>query len=156
MTEFIVRNDLRGHNCLPEYFRKKRRNPHRLNTFLPFTEKAGINESDFADITSIVLDYQNTCTDLRGIEKLVNLEKFSIVGAAADMTSLSKCLKLKEILIYDPCVINDLEALLGHPSLKSIVLHGYLTNYDEKELQQLKEKFKHLDEFKVYLQLSCS
>jgi hypothetical protein len=152
---FEVTTDLRKHNCLPEYFSKEiwKRQVSLDNTFLPFTEKARIDESDFLDITSIDLSYQNTCTDLRGIEKLVNLETFYIIGAAADMTSLSKCLKLKEIIIGDPCLINDLEALIDHPSLRILRLYGCLTNYDENELQILKEKFRHLEEFKAQLRV---
>lgn len=142
MDTFTVKTDLRETNYLPEYFYKEVNTDNISNhkEGIPFIQRAKIHNP--LEIRKLYFSYQNTCTDLRGIEDLKNLEDFCIVGAAADMESLSKCRKLKSIIIYDPCMIHDLECFLSHPSIQIIDLRGYLTNYDSIEVGYLINEFK--------------
>lgn len=82
-------------------------------------------------------------TDLRGIECLENLELF--VGEnndLADMISLSKCKKLKSVIVRSGMGIWDLEAFLGHPTIKLLYFYCPPTNYEELYLYKLIKKFK--------------
>lgn len=127
--KFIIKNDMRKNNHVSMFGNIVTIN-HK-NKPVEFTKKTGILPELYETITEIEFSYQNTCLDLHGIEKLVNLEKITMMGALADMTSLANCKKLKEIHIVDSCMIDDLEALNNHPTLEILNLHGFLTNYDK-------------------------
>jgi hypothetical protein len=137
MSEFMVREYLYDTNKKTEKFAGDIIK-QGTDDYIPFTKRAKIENP--LDIRKLTFIYQNACTDLRGIEELENLEEFYIIGCAADMTSLSKCKKLKSITIY------DLECFLTHPSIKYIDFKdGYLTNYSKIEFDNMIEKFKERD-----------
>jgi hypothetical protein len=113
-----------------------------LKPVIPFSNRIYVD--DPSTVTDIIMSYQNTVTDLRGIEEFTSLETFEIIGAMADFTSLAKCKNLKKVICYDSCLINDIEAFMYHPSIEEINLEGKLTNYNYERIIDLLKGFKNI------------
>ncbi len=136
--QYIYLSDGQSYFIKPIYFGKNIRYNKCSKNLISFCERAKIKNPEKYE--ELKFGYQCSCFCLFGIEELINLKHISIQGALADMTSLSKCRKLISIYISDACMINDLEELLFHKTLKNIKL-GPLTNYNKEEFDYLVDIF---------------